>query len=98
MRSWLFWRKNVTINSKVTCIATTGRAVALLKKGAKTKTKRKPAIKFNVDLGKFSVEHDDELPNKGKLTKAIASATPQKKSPFSSISTPKRDEEEKMQF
>ena len=69
MRSWLSRHKNVIAVFKIINIATTGRAVALLKNGAKGKVKRKPSIKFRVDLGKFSVEPSDESAIEENLTK-----------------------------
>ena len=98
MRSWLSWHKNVIAVFKFINIATTGRAVALLKNGAKGKVKRKPSIKFRVDLGKFSVEPSDESANRRKFNKVKVPSTPQVKNLFTSTIKSKRDEEEKMMF
>ena len=57
-------------------ITTKGRAVALLKNGAKGKVKRKPSIKFRVDLRKFNVEPSDESANRRKINKVKAPSTP----------------------
>ena len=99
MRSWLSWHKNVITVFKFINIATTGRAVALLKNGAKGKVKREPSIKFRVDLGKFSVEPNDESANRRKCNKVKVPSTSHMKNLFTStIKSKKRDTEEKMMF
>ena len=66
----------------------------MLKKGAKTKTKRKPAVKFQIELGKFKVENDDEPAQTRRLGIAKVPATPKKRDPFALAAKTKNEEEE----
>ena len=84
-------------------IATKGRALAFLKKGSIKKIKRKPPMKFTLDLGKFEVNYGQKsIPKKElKIIPEMVQRKNLKDQTAKEINTPttkSKTEDAKMEF